>query len=102
VVQRVKAFVESLSLGTGAIIVAVGSLIIVWLLCSMSPPRSRPLWAIAIPFALAYCLYWSPVWFGADPSEYGAWVLIGVGAWFLAGFVPSIILVPYLRTRKRA
>jgi hypothetical protein len=42
------------------------------------------------------------VWFGADPSEYGAWVLIGVGAWFLAGFVPSIILVLYLRTRTPA
>jgi|HubBroStandDraft_6_1064221.scaffolds.fasta_scaffold1005842_1 hypothetical protein len=99
--HRVLDFLRSLSLGTSAILVALASVSIVWLLCSKAPPRFRFLWAIAIPFALSYCLYWLPVYLGADPSEYHAWELIGVGAWFVAGFVPSIILVLYLRMRSR-
>jgi hypothetical protein len=41
---------------------------------------------VIVPFSLAYCLYWLPVWLGAEPSEFSAWAILFVGAWFLAGF----------------
>ena len=57
-----KALVESLSLGSGAVLVALLSAGIVWLLCFVFPESLRKVWVVIVPFALAYCLYWSPVW----------------------------------------
>ena len=101
VVPRMKTFVESLSLGSGAILTALLSVSIVWLLCSVLPAALRCLWAVIVPFGLAYCIYWLPVWLGADPLEYGAWAILGVGAWFLAGFFPSAVVVLILQKRER-
>ena len=94
-----RQLIESLSLGSGAILVAILSLAIVWLLSSVAPKPLRTLWAVIVPFVLAYCLYWSPVWFGADPSEYGVWKFI-IGVWFFAGFFPSAVLVLILQKRR--
>jgi len=96
-----KAFIESLSLTSRAVVIAVLSVMVVWVLCSVVPvtPRWRWIWAVAVPFGLAYCLYWSPVWLGANASEYGAWAFLGVGGWFFAGFFPSAFLVRILEKR---
>jgi len=94
-----KQLVESLSLGSGAILVAILSVAIVWLLSSVVPQRLRVLWVVIEPLVLAYCLYWSPVWLGADASEYGVWKFIVV-IWFLAGFFPSAVLVLILQKRR--
>ena len=88
-----RTFVESLSLGSGAILLAVLSTGVVWLLCSVFPVTLRKLWVVIVPFIFAYCLYWSPVWLGADPSEYHAWALIVILPWFLAGAIPSAAIV---------
>jgi hypothetical protein len=101
VVPRMKTFVNSLSLGSGAILVALLSVAVVWLLCSVLPAALRSLWAVIVPFSLAYCLYWLPVWLGAEPSEFGAWAILGVGAWFLAGYFPSAVVVLILQKRER-
>jgi hypothetical protein len=100
VVPPMKSFVESLSIGSGAILILVLSVGVVWLLCSALPPVLRPLWVVIVPFILAYSLYWLPVWLGADPSEYGPWAVLCVGTWFLAGAVPSSLLVLILRKRR--
>jgi len=93
-----KSFLESLSLSSGAILVAFISLGVVWLLCSVLPFTLRMIWVVLVPFAFAYSLYWSPVWLGADDvSQYGAWAGLGVGAWFLSGFFPSAVLVLILQ-----
>ena len=100
VVPRMKTFVESLSISSGAILIAVLSVGVVWLLCSVLPVVLRSLWFVIVPFIFAYSLYWSPVWFGADPSEYSPWAVLFVGTWFLSGAIPSAVLVLILRKRR--
>ncbi len=48
-----KEFVDSLSLGSGALLVAILSAGIVWLLCFLFPRSLRKLWAVTVLFALA-------------------------------------------------
>jgi len=99
-VLQMKPLVESLSLGSGAVLIAVLSVGVVWLLCSFLPVAFRWLWVVIVPFLLAYSLYWLPVWLGSDPSEYSAWAILFVGAWFLSGAIPSTVLVTVLQKRR--
>ena len=96
-----KTFVESISLGSGAALIAVLSVGVVWLLCSVLPVALRWLWVVIVPFLLAYSLYWAPVWLGSDDvAQYGAWQVLGVGAWFLSGAIPSTVLATVLQKRR--
>jgi hypothetical protein len=95
-----KAILEGLSLGSGALLIAVLSVGVVWLLSSLLPKGLRWLWVVIVPFIFAYCLYWSPVWLGSDPSEYSAWAVLIVAVWFLAGAVPSVVMVLIIRKRR--
>jgi predicted membrane protein len=79
---------------------AVLSVGVVWLLCTVGPVALRKLWVVIVPFILASCLYWSPVWFGSNPSEFSAWALVFVVPWFLAGAVPSAVIVMILEKRR--
>src|SRR6266478_2423758 len=97
---RMRALLASLSLGSGALLLAVLSAGVVWLLSSLLPKALRWLWVVIVPFILAYCLYWSPVWLGSDPSEYSAWAVLCVGTWFLAGAVSSTLTVLILRKHR--
>ena len=101
----VKTIVESFSLGQVAVLVAILSTAVVWLL-SLVFRQSLARWlsALIIPLALAYSIYWLPVWLGSDPSEYSVWEFLGVTTWFLAGALPSAVLVWVLqkRTGKRS
>ena len=99
-VLRMKALIESLSLGSGAVLIAVLSVSVVWLLCAVSPVSLRWLWVAIVPFILAYSLYWLPVWLGSDSSKYSVWAVLGVGTWFLSGAIPSALLVLVLRKRR--
>lgn len=67
---------------------------------SVLPKNVHALSAVFIPFVLAYCLYWSPVWLGSDRSEYGAWAALAVGGWSLAGFIPSAVAVLAIQKRR--
>jgi hypothetical protein len=95
-----KTFVESLSVSSGAILIAVLSVGVVWLLCSVLPVALRSLWVVIVPFIFAYSLYWLPVWLGADPSEYSPWAILVVGTWFVSGATSSAVLVLILRKRR--
>jgi hypothetical protein len=99
-VLRMKVLIESLSLGSGALLIAVLSVGVVWLLCAVSPVSFRWLWVVIVPFILAYSLHWLPVWLGSDSSEYSVWAVLGVGTWFLSGAIPSAVLVVVLRKRR--
>jgi peptidoglycan/LPS O-acetylase OafA/YrhL len=96
-----RHMVESLSLGSGAILIAVLSAIVVWLLCCFLPRLARSLWIYAVPFALSYSLYWLPVWLGSDSSEYGAWQAVFIIPWFAAGAASSALTVWSIRRRRR-
>ena len=94
-----REFVDSLSLSSGAILIAALSVAVVWLLCYMLPVALRWLSVVIVPFIFAYSLYWLPVWLGVNPSEYSAWAGLVVGTWFLSGSIPSAALVLILRKR---
>jgi len=94
--QQMKDLLDSLSIWSGAFVVAVVSGTVVWLLAWMFPAL-RKLWVVIVPFAVAFCLYWSPVWLGNDPSEYHAWAGVFIVPWFLAGAIPAAAIVYILQ-----
>lgn len=94
-----KSVLESLSLTSGAILIAMISLGVVWLLCSVLPFALRAIWVVLVPLVFAYSLYWLPVWLGAA-SAYSVWAIGFVGIWFIAGFFPSAVMVLILQKRR--
>jgi hypothetical protein len=47
-----------------------------------------------VPIALAYGLYWLPVWLGSnDSAQYSAWQFLVVGVWCLAGIASSVVII---------
>jgi len=104
-----KAFVGSLSLSSGAVLIAALSAGIVWLLCYMCPGRLHKVWAVIVPLALANGLYWSQPWLEANGSEYERalvwseyhnWAFVVIVPWFLAGVIPAAAIVGIVRKRR--
>lgn len=89
------------SLGGVALLVAACSAILAWPVCYARPAILRWGGAVFVPLAFSYCIYWLPVWRGANPSEYSAWEVLGIGVPFLAGLIASI-LVMFILSRTRA
>ena len=92
-------FLNSLSVGTGGLVVLLLS-------AALSVPayfiRSRPLRymsGMAGAFLVAYALYWSPVWLGANRSEFSSWAFASIPIWFLAGAVGSVLATWLLERR---
>ena len=105
-----KAFVESFSFSSGAVLIAIVSSVIVWLLCSVFSASLHKLWVVIVPFALANCLYWSAPWFEAAGSDYNKaliwsdyrmWAPLFVVAWFVAGAIPSAATVRIFFGKRR-
>ena|SRR5437867_8960777 len=88
----VKAFLESLSLGSGALLIAVVSAGIAWLVGHVRVAAVRWCAAVLVPLALSYVCYWMPVWLGGSPDQHFSWELLVVGAWFVAGLVASVVV----------
>jgi len=106
-----KALVESLSLGSGAILIAVLSAIIVWFLCAVWPRHYKCFWVVIVPLVLSNCLYWSHSWLDVHHgsrsheqaviwSEYHNWEFVALIPWFLAGAIPSAAIVGILQKRR--
>ena len=104
-----KAFLESLSFSSGAVLIAVLSAGVVWLLCFTCASSLRKFWVVVVPLALTNCLYWSVAWLEAEGDEYHRalvmsdyhnWALLFIGAWFLAGAIPSAAVVRIFFSRK--
>jgi len=95
-----KEFVESLSLGSGAAVVAVFSAIFAWLLSYVRPEPLRWLGGVAMPLLVACVFYRLPVWLGStDAAQYSAWTFLVIGVWFLAGAASSAIILFAVRGR---
>lgn len=86
-------FLLSLSLWSGALVVALVSAVVALALASAW--RSKVVWFLVLLTSLgvAYCLYWLPVWSGQDPLEYAAWAPLFIIPWFLAGACTSLVVV---------
>ena len=99
IAQQIRELVDSLSIWSGAMLVAVLSATFVWLLSSRFFSL-RTLWGLIIPVVIAYCLYWSPVWLGNDASEYDAWALAFIVPWWLTGAISSAAILRILEKRR--
>jgi len=88
-----RAFIESLSIGSGAAVIAALSAVAGCLLGRIRSVGIRWSAAVVLPLVFSYCLYWLPVWLGADRSEYSSWEVLFVGIWFLAGVVASSVAI---------
>ena len=65
--------IESLSLKSGALVVAMASVVLA--AGSAQVRSSQVRWVLALigPLLVPYSLYWSPVWLGASSLEYQVW-----------------------------
>ncbi|UHQ20205.1 hypothetical protein LVB87_03315 [Lysobacter sp. KIS68-7] len=91
----------SLSLPATTAIVTIASMLTV--LALSRSLHNRWLWVAAVvaPLAIAYCIYWMPVWVdGGDPAQASAWELLVMIAWGGSGTVACMILVAFLRMRR--
>jgi hypothetical protein len=93
---------ESLSLGTIALGIAVISSIVAWLLTHIEVKAVTWIFGLGTPLGLAYCIYWLPVWMGRDPSEYASWAPLFITPWFVAGAVPAAGTIVISQMRRRA
>lgn len=94
----------------GALVGENGALAVVLLsgavavpLAFIRAPVTRRLLVTLVPLATAVGLYWVPVWRGADPSEYSAWLLAVVPPWYGAGLLTAAVTcwaVRRLRPRR--
>jgi hypothetical protein len=84
---------RSVSFGTGTLMIVCISSIVAFVLANI--PNSVLKWglSVAVPYTLSYCLYWAPVWLGAEPYEYSAWELVFVIPWSLFGFIASAVVI---------
>jgi predicted membrane protein len=67
------------------------------------PIQSRLKWTLALvsPFLVAWCVYWTPVWMGANPSEYSAWWGVFLMVWGIPGALASLAVVYVGNTLNR-
>jgi hypothetical protein len=85
-------FVQSLSLASGALLVAGVSAVIA--LVFRLAWRSKAVWlgVLLAPLGVAYSLYWWPVWSGqGSASEHSAWAPLFITPWFLAGAGAALV-----------
>jgi hypothetical protein len=93
----VRNFLESLSLGSGAATIAIVSAVAALFVGHIRLAAIRWCVATLVPFALAYCCYWIPVWLGGSEDQHLSWEFLFVGAWFLAGLVASVVVMLMVR-----
>jgi hypothetical protein len=97
-----KEMLESLSLGSGAVVVAICSALSAWLLSYLPSTGTRWIGCVLACSAIAGALYWLPVWLGTnDAGQYRSWSPLVVGVWFLAGLGASAIVLLGIARRSR-
>ena len=96
-----KEFITSLSFNSGALVVAVVSIIIALGISGIKSQKLKWMISLIVPFFVAYFLYFSPVFFfGSDPSEYSAWSRIFIIPWYAAGLFGSVIVMFIMKKNK--
>jgi len=82
--------------------VAVLSALLTWVLFKRARGREVWLLPLAAPLVVSYSLYWLPVWMGSnDVDQYGAWALLFIIPWYLAGAGTSAYVVVLLRSLQK-
>src|SRR5262245_28089597 len=97
--------INSLSLATGAIVVAALSAFLALFWTRIRYKAWDWILALLTPLIIAVSLYRSPVWLGASSEEFDAWAFAFIVPWYVAGALPSfmiVLLARELRTRREA
>lgn len=76
---------------TGAIIVAIITAIAAAMLARFGSLYLKIPLIVIVAYATAYCVYWSPVWFGATDDQYSSWSQLFIHPWFIVGLVSGFI-----------
>lgn len=89
-----------MSLELAVLLIATLSTTIVSLLSCLKRPAGR-FWfllaALVIPFTITNLIYWFPVENGADESEYWQWAPLFIIPCTIAGAIPSVAAVLFIR-----
>jgi hypothetical protein len=97
--------IDSLSLESGALVIAVVSGILAVLFSFVKKSLVKWLLVFSVPFFLSYFIYWSPVWFGSHPlasGEYSSWAGLFIISWYGAGLFASVLVCALIaKTRKQ-
>jgi hypothetical protein len=80
----------SLSLGSGAVLIAVITAIGAYLAGHAWTLKAAIPFGVVLSGVASYCLYWAPTWLGADPTQAWSWAPLVIGAWCIAGSVASL------------
>ena len=94
-------FLKSLSLLSGSLLVAALSVVALLVAIRVLPRAGQWLVGSVAPFAIAYAVYWAPVWLDTDPSGYSAWLWLIVGAWGAAGLLANSALAFGVAFKRR-
>jgi hypothetical protein len=96
--------IESLTWTSGFFVVAAMSAILALFTGRLQAVALRWLACVFLPVAISYCLYWSPVWLGADYSsgEHSTWSGVFVVPWSLVGILASAVVMLGVRQHLRA
>lgn len=44
-----------------------------------------------VAYTTSYCVYWSPVWFGATDDQYSSWAPMLIHLWFIIGIAAGCV-----------
>lgn len=95
-ITNLAEMIDSLSLGSGALLIAALSGIFSLLYFFIHNTLFKWVLVLLVPFFLAYSVYWTPVWFAHHLSgEYSSWEGLFIVPWYGAGVFASV-LVCYL------
>ena len=99
--ETIKGIIDSLSFESGAVVVAILSMIVMVGMSRFGVKKIKWSLALTLPFIIANVFYWVPVFLGASLSEYGTWAPIFIIPWYVAGFLASSLIVAVVNRRKR-
>jgi len=89
---------QSISFNSGFFVV---SIISIGISIPVSVIKNRGIkWPLIliIPYAIAYCLYWSPKWLGGHSDQYSSWAPIFINPWYVVGLL-SVLITLYIKKK---
>jgi len=99
-----RQLIESLSWSSGFFMVAAVSAVLALFTGRLQPAALRWSACALVPAAVSYCLYWSPVWLGAEYSisEHSSWSGVFLFPWSLVGALASVAVTAGVRQHLKA
>ena len=90
---------KSVTWGSGLFVLMCVAIPLGFLMARVKSAVVRWTTVVTVPFALAYTLYWAPVWLGgsSSDSEYGTWAFVAIAPWTILPAIVAITIVFVMR-----